>query len=129
MDQLTDVLFARERAARIADMRGAEPARQFRQALEAGTRTTVPKQPLGALEIANRVAAKVASGRIRAQAAGRLQSVLEAHRDVPPVEDQCCLGHDLALKLPQPGIAIGQHRRWRSCADPGGHERLGELVR
>src|ERR1700678_2101211 len=119
LDQLTDVLFARERAARTADMRGAEPARQFRQAPEAGTRTTVPKQPLGALEIANRIAAKVASRRVRAQAAGCLQSVLKAHRDVPPVEDQCCLGHDLALKLPQPGIAIGQHRRWRSGADPG----------
>src|ERR1700722_645251 len=99
LDQLTDVLFALERALRIADMRGAEPARQFRQALEAGTRTTVPKQPLGVLEIANRIAAKVASGRIRAQAAGRLQSVLKAHRDVPPVEDQCGLGHNLALKL------------------------------
>ena len=36
LDQLTDVLFARERAARTADMRGAEPARQFRQAPEAG---------------------------------------------------------------------------------------------
>ena len=66
LDQLTDVLFARERAERIADMRGAEPARQFRQALEAGTRTTVPEQPLGALEIANRIAPKVASRRIRA---------------------------------------------------------------
>src|SRR5580693_2422056 len=65
LDQLTDVLFARERAARTADMRGAEPARQFRQAPEAGTRTTVPKQPLGALEIANRIAAKVASRRVR----------------------------------------------------------------
>src|ERR1700722_8281861 len=62
LDQLTDVLFARERAVRIADMRGAEPARQFRQALEAGTRTTVPEQPLGAFEIANRIAAKVARG-------------------------------------------------------------------
>ena len=75
-------------------------------------------EPTGALEIANRIAAKVASGRIRAQAAGRLQNVLKAHRDVPPIEDQCGLGHDLALKLPEPGIAIGQHRRWRSGADP-----------
>src|SRR5258708_20832909 len=94
LDQLTDVIFARERAARIADMRGAEPARQFRQAPEAGTRTTVPEQPLGALEIANRIAAKVAGGRIRAQPAGRLQTVLKAHPDVPPVEDQRCPGPD-----------------------------------
>jgi len=70
-------------AARVVDVNGVKPVRQFRQAPETGTRTSAPELPLGAFEIANRIDVEASAGRTCAQAARRLQGVLKAHRDAP----------------------------------------------
>jgi len=46
------------------------------------------------------------AGHGRAQAARRLQDMLEAYRDVPPIKDERRLGHELPLQLPKPGVPI-----------------------
>jgi hypothetical protein len=81
-------------AAHVADMNGVKPVRQFRQAPEARARTAVPELPFGAFEIVNSITAKIGAGRASAQAARHLQGVLEAHCDVPPIEDKRRLRHD-----------------------------------
>jgi hypothetical protein len=67
-------------------------------------------------------------GQASAKTAGRLQRVLEAHRDVPPVEHDRGMGQRLALQPPQPGIAIAQHRRRRVRMYSGHGERLLERI-
>jgi len=68
-------------------------------------------------------------GRARAKAAGRLQRVLEAHRGVPPIQHRRGVRQDLALQLPEAGIAVAQHRRRRlrthACHGERPPERLG----
>jgi hypothetical protein len=60
-------------------------------------------------------------GRARAEAAGRLQRVLEAHRGMPPVKHDSGLRQRFALQPPQPGIAVAQYgcRRVRLHAGHG----------
>jgi hypothetical protein len=67
-------------------------------------------------------------GRARAEAAGRLQRVLEAHGGVPPVQHDRGTRQRLALQPPQPGIAVAQHRRRRVRPHPGRGERLPERL-
>jgi len=128
-DQIIDVLPGGHCTADITDMTAIEPIRQFRQAAETGTRTTLPELLLGAFEIANSVGTKVGVRRGRTDAPGRLQGVLKAHGDVPPVEDDSRVGHDLSLHLPQPRIAIREHRHRGAATDAGTHNRLSEFAR
>ena len=72
---------------------------------------------------------EVSAGRTCAQAARRLQGVLKAHRDVPPIEDERRLRHDLTLQLPQPGGPIRENRRRCAETDTGAHNRVGKFVR
>ena len=58
-----------------------------------------------------------------------MQGVFKAHRDVPPIEDERRLRHDLTLQLPQPGVPIRENRRRCAEADTGAHNRVGEFVR
>jgi hypothetical protein len=47
------------------------------------------------------------AGHGRAQAARRLQDMLEAYRDVPPIKDERRLGHELPLpRCPHPIDAV-----------------------
>jgi len=48
--------------------------------------------------------------------------VLEAHGGVPPIQHRRGVRQDLALQLPEAGIAVAQHRRRRLRA----HTRRGE---
>jgi len=87
-DEIADMPSGGNCAAHVADVNVVKPVRQFRRAPETGTRTSVPELPLGAFEIANWIDVGVSAGRTCAQAARRLQGVLKAHRDVPPIEDE-----------------------------------------
>ena len=60
----------------------------------------MPKLPLGGSKFSNRKGAKISAVRARAQTPRRLQSVLKAHCDMPPIENERCFRHDLALQLP-----------------------------
>ncbi len=106
-DQIVNMPSSCIRATRVADVSGAKPMGQTRQAPETGARTSVPKLPLCASKIADRMIAEVGAGRTRAQSTRRLQGVLKAHGDMPPVENDRCLRNDLTLQLPQSDVAIG----------------------
>ena len=87
----------------------------------------MPQAPLRALQSANRLDGQVCVG--RAKAASSLQSVFEAHRSVPPVKHDRGVRQRLALRPPQPGIAVAQHRRWRVRRYACRREDLLERIR
>ena len=60
-DQIVDVSLDCSGAFDVPDMSGVKPMRQARQAPETCTRTAVPKFPLGALELSDRMIAEVAT--------------------------------------------------------------------
>ena len=104
------------------------PAAQGRELAPAPRPAPVPQAPLRTLQAANRLVGEARVGRARAEAAGRLQRVLEAHRGVPPVEHDRGVRQHLALQPPQPGIAVAQHRRGRVRAHARRGERLPERL-
>ncbi len=65
------------------------------------------------------------AARARAKASRRLQGVLEAHRDAPPVENERRLGRD----LPQPRVTIREHCRRGAETDAGADNHIGEFAR
>ena len=70
-DQVVDVSPNCVRAPHVTNVGGVKPMRQMRQAPETGARTTVPKLPLGAVEIADWMAAETGTGCAGAQSARR----------------------------------------------------------
>ena len=115
-------------ASDVSDMSGVKPMRQARQAPKTCARTTVPKFPLGALELADWMTAEVVAGSAGAKAARRLQRVFETHGDMKPVEDESRIWHDLTLQLPKSGVAIAKHRRRRAETDARAHNRVGKFA-
>jgi hypothetical protein len=128
-NQIIDVPSSGDCASDVANLPAGEPIRQLSQAPEISTRAAVPELPLGTIEITNCVGTKAGAGRACTDASRRLQGMLEAHRDVPPVEDESCLGRDLSLHLPQSRVAIPVHPRWRAKTDSCAHNRVGEFAR
>ena len=45
-----------------------------------------------------------------------------------PVEDESRVWYDLTLQLPQSGVAIAKHRRWRSETDARTHNHVGKFA-
>ncbi|MGI4795528.1 MAG: hypothetical protein ACRYG8_15925 [Janthinobacterium lividum] len=88
----------------------------------------MPQAPLRTLQAANRLVCEVRVDRTCAEAAGRLQHVLEAHGRVPPVQHDRGVGQRLALQSPQPGIAVAQHGRRCVHMHSGHGERLLERL-
>jgi len=82
----------------------------------------VPQAPLRPPQAPDRHVGEARLGRARAEATGGLQGVLEAHGGVPPIQHRRGVRQDIALQLPEAGIAVAQHRRRRLRA----HARRGE---
>ncbi len=82
----------------------------------------MPQAPLRPFQAPDCRVGEARLGRARAEAAGGLQGVLEAHRGVPPIQHRRGVRQDLALQLPEAGIAVAQHRRGRLRV----HARRGE---
>ncbi len=127
-DQVVDVSLDCGGAFDISDMSGVKPVRQARQSPKTCAGSTVPKFPLGALELADRMTTKVDAGCTGAKAACRLQGVFKPHGDVKPVEDQSGLWQDVTLQLPQSRVAIAEHRRRSSKTDARAHNRVGKFA-
>ncbi len=106
-NQIADMPSGCGRAARVTDMTGVEPMQELAQPPKTGVRSAMPKLTFGRFKLSNRKGAKIGAVGARAQTTRGLRSVLKAHCDMPPVEDERSLRHDLALQFPQSGIAVG----------------------
>src|SRR5271166_5274000 len=126
--QLTEVPLETPDAGHVANMLALRPATRGRELAPAFGPAPVPQAPLRTLQSSNRLVGQALVGRACAEATGRLQRVLEAHRGVPPVEHDRGVGQRLALQPPQPGVAVAQHGRRRVLLHASRGERLLERV-
>ena len=93
-------------AGYIAHLLTLRPPKQGRKLAPASRPAAVPQAPLRTLQAANRLCGQVRVGRACAEAASRLQRMLEAHRSMPPVQYDHGPRQRFALQPPQPGIAV-----------------------
>src|SRR4051812_44785062 len=126
--QIADVSLEAADAGHVTPGLAPRPAAQGSELAPAPRPAPVPEAPLRTVQGANRVVGEGRVSRARAEAAGRLQRVLEAHARVPPSQHDRGAGQPLALQPPQPGIAVAQHRRRRIRLHPGRYERLPERL-